>query len=424
MRRFVLIGTITMILLGLIVVRPGLATGQAAYEPGQVIVRLAVSGDSIDLINQLYGTTVIDTISGRQDVFLLQAPPGANLLSLVDLIAEDPHILYAEPNYLTTDPESGSTNRIYGWGDESQYKNQNIRSKMDLDSAHAYSSGSGILVAVLDTGIQLDHPGFAGRISALGFDFVNGDAGPADEANGLDDDGDGQIDEGYGHGTHVAGIVHMVAPEAALLPLRVLNSDGRGNVFKTAAAVFYASAAGADVINMSLGSANRSVLLSEAVAEAASLGVVVVAAAGNTDSSDAQFPGAENCTLAVTSVKSNDHKSNFAAYGNWISLAAPGEKVVSLFPVDGFASSSGTSMATPFVAGQAALLRSMDPLLTLDDLGQIIGGTARPSGDPNYQGLLGAGTLDILAGLETFASGSWSYPQQNLFSACTGEINR
>ena len=422
LRRFVVFISSLFLLLGVNEMRLGSvqAVDLPGYEPGQVVVRLVPGGD-IGEINQLYGTVVLDTIPGQPEIFLLQAPPGANLLELVLLLADDPQLLYAELNYLTADPESGSTNRIYGWGDSTTFKSQNANSKLNLEAAHGYSGGAGALVAVLDTGIQADHPEFVGLISPLGFDFVDGDPDPSEEANGLDDDLDGQVDEGYGHGTHVAGITHLVAPDATLLPLRVLNSDSRGNTFKTAAAVFYAAANGADVINLSLGSPERSLLLSEAVAEAAGLGAVVVAAAGNTDSAVEQYPAAENCALAITSVRTdNKKKSSFAAYGEWVSLAAPGDKITSTYPVDGYAATSGTSMATPFVAGQVALLRGLDPELALNEIGQLLGGTVEPVNDFFYPGMLGEGLIDILASLEALVSGFEADPGSNVFAECTG----
>ncbi len=420
--RFITILIILILLLGFnqISVRPVHAVDLLSYEPGQVVVKLVPGGD-IGEINQLFGTVVLETIPGQPEVYLLQAPPGANLLELLLQLADDPRLVYAELNYLTADPESGSTNRIYGWGDSATFKNQNANSKLNLDAAHGYGGGAGALIAVLDTGIQADHPEFAGVISPLGFDFVDGDPDPADEANGIDDDLDGQIDEGYGHGTHVTGIAHLVAPQATLLPLRVLNSDSRGNTFKTAAAVFYAAANGADVINLSLGSAERSILLSEAVAEAAGAGVVVVAAAGNTNNSVEQYPAAESCALGITSVRTdNKKKSSFAAYGEWIDLAAPGEKITSTFPVDGYASTSGTSMATPFVAGQVALLRSLDPTLTLNEIGLLMGGTVQSVNDTLYPGLLGEGLINLLASLQALVSGSELDPARNVFAGCTG----
>jgi subtilisin family serine protease len=119
-------------------------------------------------------------------------------------------------------------------------------------------------------------------------------------------------------------------------------------------------------------------------------------------------------------VKSNEHKSNFAAYGLWIGLAAPGEKVYSTFPVDGYASTSGTSMATPFAAGAVALLRSLAPSLTLDQIGRILGGAARPSGDPIYTGQLGAGVLDVTAAVAALVSGDWP-AGANPYAGCTGQ---
>ncbi len=425
MRRCTLIGTSVIILLFLFSAPPftsrALASNPAAYEPDQMIVRLAPQNNGIQVINQLYGLATLDTIPSHPDIFLLQASPTANLPVLVQAVAADPRVLYAELNYLTSDPESGSTNRIYGWGDSVQFKDQAVRSQMDFDGAHGYSMGSGTLVAVLDSGIQADHAEFSGALAPLGFDFVDKDTDPSEEANGLDDDADGLVDEGYGHGTHVAGIVHLVAPEATLLPVRVLDSDSRGNIFMTASAIYYAAANGADVINLSLGSPDYSILLSEAVAEAASMGVVLVAAAGNTNSGVEQYPAAEVCALAVTSVKPNGHKSSFSAFGSWISVSALGERIYSPYPVDQYAAMSGTSMAAPFVAGQAALLRSLNPLLTLDDVGQLIGGTAQAATDPNYPGLLGEGRIDIFASLATLASGNWANPNHNLYAGCTGK---
>ncbi len=421
-RRFqaILFALLMLLALGQLRARPARAVDALGYEAGQVVVRLAPGAD-IAAVNQLYGTTVLDTIPGQPDIYLLQAPPGANLLALVQLLAGDPQLALAELNYLTADPESGSTNRIYGWTDETQFKHQTVRTKIDLDGAHAYTSGQGALIAVLDTGIQRDHPELAGSISGAGFDFVDGDTDPSEEANGVDEDLDGQVDEGYGHGTHVAGIAHLVAPEATLLPLRVLNSDSRGNTFKAAAAVYYAAASGADVINLSLGSAARSLLLSQAVAAAAGSGSIVVAAAGNADSSDLQYPAAEDCALAITSVKNDaGKKSSFASYGAWVSLSAPGEKITSTIPEDAYAATSGTSMAAPFVSGQVGLLRSLDQALTLDEIGALIGSTALPVSDPSYPGLLGVGLLDIPGSLAALVAGTPTGTAQNLFAACSG----
>jgi len=399
------------------------ASGAVDYEPGQVVVKLApLPGDGILGINQTYGTSTIASLFNHQDIFLLQAPPNVNVEQLVQVMANDPRLEYAELNYINETPEDGSTNRIYGWGgqDPAPFRNQDATKTLRLGAAHNFSRGEGMIVAVLDTGAQLDHPALADSLGILGYDFVDNDPIPEDEANGLDDDGDGQVDEMYGHGTHTTGIVHLVAPEALILPVRVLNSDGRGNNFRTANAILYAADSGADAINLSLGTAHPSALLGDAVDEAARLGVVVVAAAGNLNATARQYPAAEACAIAVTSVNSHDRKSSFANYGDWIGVAAPGENIYSTFPVSGYAWASGTSMSTPFVAGQAALLRSVNPGLTLDEIGLLIGGTAQSldKANPAYRGLLGEGLIDIVASLESQAAGSWPTPEHNLFADC------
>lgn len=405
--------------------QPARATGAPEFEPGQVVVKLAPATDlSIDLINQLYGTRTIMSLSYRSDTFLLATPPGTNADQIVDLMSADPNLEYVELNFITGDPESGSTDRIYGWGgqNDEDYRGQDAVKKLGLQEAHAYSRGAGALVAILDTGVQLAHPQLVASLDGRGFDFVDNDPYPEDEANGIDDDGDGQVDEGYGHGTHVAGIVHLVAPEAGILPLRVLDSDGRGNSFRTAAAILYAAHNGAGVANLSLGTVNPSALFQDVVNEAARMGVLIVAATGNLDSDIRQYPAAQSCAVAVTSVSSNNNKkSSFSSYGAWVDLVAPGEYISSTYPLSGYAWASGTSMATPFVAGQAALLQSLDPQITLDQIGALLGGTARPVDAVNlpYRGLLGRGHIDLPASLQSLQSGNLPAAERSVLVDCS-----
>ncbi|MCP3939484.1 MAG: S8 family serine peptidase [Actinomycetia bacterium] len=250
---------------------------------------------------------------------------------------------------------------------------------LELDAAHAQADGRGAVVAVLDTGVDRRDPGLA-RVVVDGWDFVDDDRRPRDRGNAKDDDGDGLVDEATGHGTHVAGIVHQVAPGATILAYRVLDSDGHGSVYAVVEAIDDAIAAGADVINISFGSSDKiqSKQLKEALKRARKAGVVVVAAAGNTGADTKQYPAAENEVLGVTAWDPDAGAlPGFAAHGKWVDVAAPGVDVVSHLPGGRTAAWSGTSMATPVVAGQAALLLGYDPTLEPKEVEKAIRDSTR-----------------------------------------------
>ncbi|MFQ5855210.1 MAG: S8 family serine peptidase [Anaerolineae bacterium] len=369
------------------------------YEIGQVVVRLNPdAGDTIAAINATYGTITIGGSPYSAGIYLLQLPPETNPKRMAQRMRRDARLLHAEPNFLSQVPESGG-NSTWAWGgnDSAPLLDQYAVNLINLASAHDISDGDGAVVAVLDTGVQLDHPALEASLTEAGYDFVDDDPVPEDEFNGLDEDGDGVVDEAAGHGTHVAGMVHLVAPSARIMPLRVLNSDGLGNVFTIAEAILFAAQNGADIINLSLGMSKQSRLLANVTEDVTERGIVVVAAAGNLNTDVEQYPAAEESVLGVTSVGPTGEKSAFANFGDWIDVAAPGENIYSAFPVSGYAWLSGTSMAAPFVAGQAALIRSVDPSLSAEDVGSLIKTTAQPLDalNPDYAGELGAGLIDI-----------------------------
>jgi thermitase len=211
-----------------------------------------------------------------------------------------------------------------------------------------------------------------------------------------------------GHGTHVAGIVDITAPAAKIMPLRVLDTEGYGDVFTIAKAVHFAAQNHADVLNLSLGSPSRSKLLQEVIKDTTASGVLVAAAAGNANSSLAHYPAAGNGVaasadglVAVTSVNMYEQKSYFANYGRWVDIAAPGEGIRSAFPVSKYAYWSGTSMATPFVSGQAALIHAVYGSVDAASVEKRIRCSARPLlvTDPIYAAMLGAGRADVGASL-------------------------
>jgi len=407
----------------------------AAYEQDQIVVKLN-PGAAVAAVNASYGTTTAKVLLGSASVYLLQTPPGVDADQLKESMSGDPRLAYAEFNYIGAAPEA-SASGIFGWpddeadprlvyewqwagGDSGRYYNQPAVHRTNLSQAHAVSRGAGAVVAVLDTGIDLNHPVLSGSLTQARYDFVDDDGVPEDAFNNVDDDGDGFVDEAGGHGTHVVGIVHLVAPEARLMPLRVLDSDGQGNIFIVAEAIIYAVNHGASVINLSMGTWQSSTLLQDVLDEVTASGVVVVGAAGNLNADVPQYPAAAACALAVTAVNPGLVKSTYASYGQWVDLAAPGDRIYSTYPDNGFAWWKGTSMATPFVAGQAALIRSADPDLSLEDVGMLISNTARPvdKQNPQYKGLLGTGQVDIGGSLEYLANGLWPASASNPLQSC------
>ena len=295
--------------------------------------------------------------------------------------------------------------RIYRWSasDPVAADSQYAETVLGLDQAHLSAQGAGTIVAVVDSGIQLrpaPHPALAASTSAVGADFVDGDSVPDDVADGVDNDRNGLVDEGAGHGTHVAGIIHRVAPLATIMPVRVLDSDGNGSEWNVVRGMLWAADHGADVVNLSLGADGAAGLLQSATQTLVDRGVVVVAAAGNDGGSHGDFPAASRCAIAVTGTSSTDAVSSFATTGGWVDVGAPAENIASTFPFfpTGYATQSGTSMAAAFVAGEAALLRGVDPSLSVGDVMAYVQGTTVPySQSP---GNSGRGRIAPLAALK------------------------
>ena len=256
---------------------------------------------------------------------------------------------------------------------------QSARQVLNLSAAHSTSTGADVTVAVLDTGVDASHPVLTGRLVG-GYDYVDDDDDPDDATYGTDTDRNGIPDEGAGHGTFVSGLVTMIAPEARVMPMRVLDSDGIGTVFSVAEAVYDAIDAGAQVINLSLGTAEKldSEVLKKALEWAHKRQVVVVAAAGNDGWKQKQYPAASPDVLAVTATTADDSAlSTYSNAGGWVDVAAVGDGLVGPLPDGSYGRWSGTSLSTPVVAGQIALLRSLRPGVKSDRLLEAVFHTAR-----------------------------------------------
>ena len=302
-------------------------------------------------------------------------------------------VIWAELNYAGGIPE-GHGYKTWHWGGDnpSGYINQNAFAQVNLPG-QSNLQGAGQVIAVLDTGVDLNHPALQGHLLP-GRDMVDDDAVANDDGDGL----------GWGHGTHVTGILVKIAPQSQILPVRVLDSDGRGNTFTLAYAIEWAVAQGADVINLSLGAEGDSRVLSDTIQHALEQGVIVVAAAGNGNTNTPQFPANYPGVIAVTAVDNANQKADFANYGaEWVDLAAPGVGITSTMigpQGSGYASWSGTSMSTPFVAGAVALLRQALPAASPAEIVAQFENHSQnlDLANPTYTGQLG-GLLNIGATL-------------------------
>ncbi len=213
--------------------------------------------------------------------------------------------------------------------------------------------GENVKVAVIDTGLDIAHPMFKNNLvpASEWYDFVSRDALPSEGVGAF-----------YGHGTAVTGVLLQVAPEAKILPLRVLDGKGKGKLSNIASAIDRAIMQGADVINMSLGTTSNSSILKTMLEYAQSQGVYVIASSGNEGKkkilSPSSFALGSNYIISVGSIASNSCRSSFSNYDSSLDVAAPGERVYTAFPDNQIGYATGTSFSAPMVSGMIALAYS------------------------------------------------------------------
>jgi subtilisin family serine protease len=272
----------------------------------------------------------------------------------------------------------------------------------DVGLPKAWDSVTGsdeMTLAVIDSGVVVGHPDLAGRLLA-GRDVVNRDSDPADD---------------NGHGTEVTGVVAAATNNRAgvagatwrgrILPIKVLDAQNRAVDSDVAAGITWAVDQGADVINLSLAGPGASAVLQAAVNYATERNVVVVAAAGNLAPGQAaqpEYPAACDGVIAVGATDRSNNLASFSNTGSWVDLVAPGVDVFTAAPRTGtrpYVSVSGTSFASPLVAGAALLLRSADPAASAATIGDRLRSSARDLGPAGFDAKFGAGLLDVAGAL-------------------------
>lgn len=438
----------------------------APTNPGRVSAKwvqkqrsINVPGEIVVQMNQGFATKSLQAFAAtgsrpkqrlrieNQEFMLLEVPPQQDLAKVAAQLSQSPDIHSAAPNprYIALGgvpaprPLSYSTAPLYNrFSDPASAPTPNLQTAGALNDAlyqmqwalpkigipNAWNIGregsQKILVAIVDSGVDYQHPDLKGQI-VNGKDFMSDEiSGPNGEASPdvIDDD---PLDQ-MGHGTHVAGIINAlpnnatgiagIAPGVKVLNIKALNAEGWGSAFAIAQGITYAVDQGARVINLSLGSPEGSKPIELAIQYAQKKGVLIIAAAGNSFTHTgypASYPG----VLAVGASDNKDWLADFSNHDDRINVVAPGVDIISTTPtyltntmaqngIDPFYSvMSGTSMACPMVTAQAALLLSRNPNLTAEELVNIIQKTAKQVGDSR---IFGNGRIQIDASLDFLAS--------------------
>lgn len=283
-------------------------------------------------------------------------------------------------------------------------------SRIGADKIWETTTGVGVTVAVIDTGVEMTHPDLQGKVTK-GYDFVNDKESPEDD---------------NGHGTHVAGIVAAsrndvgtvgVSHGTSIMPVKVLNSAGSGYISDVAKGIYWATDNGAQVINLSLGAPVDTDVLRRAVNYAANKGVLMVAAAGNDYGAPCQYPAAYDNVICVVATDSSNRLASFSNVGG--ELAAPGVSNYSTFLGGSYRYLSGTSMAAPHVAGSLAILRGICTDCNSSELIATLRDTAIDLGAEGTDIIFGYGLVDLRVAAEQYLN----IPEEEQIPEETGSEN-
>jgi len=394
----------------------------SAFVPGQLIVRFA-EGTSpsarAGIHVALRARLVKELAGGTWD--LVQVDPGADLGERQAAYEARPEVLYAHPNFLG---EGGFTPNDTHFGSQWQHRNTGQfggTPGADIESVAGWDlarGSSGVVVAVLDTGIDSDHPEFAGRIVA-GWDFVNDDADPEDD---------------HYHGSAVSGLLGANADNAFqvagvdhfcdIMPVKVLDANNSGATSWLVDGIAFAYTNGAKVLSMSLINFSGSQALRDVLRDARDAGSILVACAGNggIGNANVSWPGASNRTLSIGATNNDDWRASYSGTGSALDFVAPGDDVVTIAPhdpTDTYWFFNGCSSATPVAAGIVSVLVGLQPSLIQAQVKNLLIAGAEdlvgnPAEDtPGYDEYMGNGRLNLNASVSALLA-STSVPEEIL----------
>jgi type VII secretion-associated serine protease mycosin len=312
---------------------------------------------------------------------------------LVEFFSKKKNVLFAEPHYLLL-PNMVPNDSFY----PSYQWNMPI---IDMEKAWDISKGKdNIKVAVIDTGVELNHPEFKGKLTA-GYNVLTG-SGNANDDNG--------------HGTHVTGVIaaHINNKEGIagmtwynpIIPIKGIGADGSGSSFDIAKGIKWATDHGAKVINLSVGNYNPSQVLHDAIKYAYTKDVVMIAATGNDNTSQPSYPASYPEVIGVSAIDGNKNRATFSNYGASVDVVAPGVDIPSTYINQEYAQLSGTSMACPHVTGLATLIRSVNPGLKNEQVMAIIKKSAEDLGAKGRDDYYGYGLINVSKALEWAKEGN------------------
>lgn len=383
-----------------------------AYVANQILVRVDPL-KKLEIIQAIRDLNASVEFIEPLGIMLVTAEP-ANFESLLTTLQTMDGVEYADPNY---------TVRVSGAPNDPEFLAQTNLDAIQVPQAWDVLPVmmSQVLVAVLDTGVEDTHPDLTDALwknpGEMGFDSNGADK----RSNQVDDDLNGYVDDWHGwdmvsednlaqddngHGTHLAGIIAAradnnlgvagIAPNARILPVKVLDAAGQSDHVKIARGIFYATDMGARIINLGLGGEGTSTLLNSAIDYALAHNVIVVAAGGNTSNDTAQYPAGYTGVVAVSAVDESFAHASFSTSGAYIGISAPGVNIPSTFPGGTYSRASGSSMASAHVSGVAALLAGQPEFSDPDFLTASMFDQALDAGDPGRDPLYGAGLLQVL----------------------------